>query len=159
MQHWKKATLAIAAAAVAAVAMPAGAADPAVEKAIKSRKAQMVLYSWNLGRVSAMAKGQAPYDAKVAQGAADNLVALVNMDSAGLWTKGSDATAMPGKTRAKAEIWSTYPDVVEKSKAMKDAAAGLAAAAGNGLDALKAAVGPVGKSCGGCHKPFRAPKS
>ena len=32
----------------------------------------------------------------------------------------------------------------------------MVAAAGTDLDSLKGAMGPVGKSCGGCHEPFRA---
>lgn len=159
MRHWKIGILSIVATAIAAVAMPAAAADPAMDKAIKSRKAQMALYSWNLGRISAMVKGDTPYDAKVAQGAADNLAALTSMSGAGLWPKGSDQTAMPGATRAKAEIWTTYPAVVEKSTDMAAAAMALAAVADDGLDAVKAKFGDVGKSCGGCHKPFRGPKS
>lgn len=147
----------LAAVVAAAVAGPTLAADPAVEKAIKSRQAQMHLYSWNLGRLGAMAKGQAAYDAKVAQAAANNLLALTKHDSAGLWPQGSDSTAMAGKTRAKAEIWSTYPEVVAKDDALADAAVALSAVAGNGLDALKGGIGPVGKSCGACHKPFREP--
>jgi len=158
MRPWKIGILSIAAAAIAAVAMPA-AADPAMDKAIKSRKAQMALYSWNLGQLSAMAKGDAPYDAAAAQGAADNLAALTSMSGAGLWPKGSDATAMPDATRAKAEIWTTYPAVAEKSADMKAAAIALAAVADDGLDAMKAKFGDVGKACGSCHKPFRAPKS
>ena len=31
-------------------------------------------------------------------------------------------------------------------------------AAGGGLDSLKAAIGPLGASCGGCHKAYRQPK-
>lgn len=159
MRRWKIGILSILATAVAAVAMPAVAADPAMDKAIKSRKAQMALYSWNLGRIVAMAKGDTPYDAKAAQGAADNLVALSGMSAAGLWPKGSDAVAMPGATRAKTEIWTTYPAVAAKSAEMGAAAKALAAVAGDGLDAMKAKFGDVGKACGSCHKPFRGPKS
>ena len=133
-------------------------ADEAMEKAIKARKAQMKLYSWNLGTLGGMAKGKIDYDAKAAAAAANNLLALVNMDARGMWPQGSDSTAMPGKTRAKVEAWSTYPKVAEKGKAMAEAATQLASVAGNGLDELKGAIGPVGKACGGCHKPFREEK-
>jgi len=34
----------------------------------------------------------------------------------------------------------------------------MATAAGGELDSLKGAMGALGKSCAGCHKPFRAPK-
>lgn len=150
----------IAAAAVAiAVAGQAVAADAALEKAITARKGQMQLYSLHLGALGAMAKGQQPYDAKVAQSAANNLVTLSKLEGSLMWPQGSDSTAMPAATRAKAEAWTTYPEVAEKGKALTEAATALAAVAGDGLAALQSKVGDVGKTCGGCHKPFRAPKS
>lgn len=158
MNFRKLAVLGLAGFAVVATAAPTIAADPGVEKAIKSRKAEMALYSWNLGRLGAMAKGKVPYDAKVAAAAANNLLLVSKHDSNGLWPQGSDSTAMPGKTRAKAEAWTTYPEVANKHKDLVEAATKLSAVAGNGLDALKGAIGPVGKSCGACHKPFREPK-
>ncbi|MDP5360798.1 MAG: cytochrome c, partial [Paracoccaceae bacterium] len=38
------------------------------------------------------------------------------------------------------------------------ATATLASVAGDGLDAMKAAFGPVGQSCGSCHESYRAPR-
>lgn len=133
-------------------------ADGHLEKAIEARKAVMSLYSFNLGQLGAMAKGNVAYDAAAASAAAGNLAALAALDQGALWPKGSDATAMPEKTRAKAEIWSTYPEVNGKSKALADASAAMAKVAGDGLPALQGAIGNVGQSCGGCHKPFRMPK-
>lgn len=161
MKFGKIAVLALAALAVSAMTITttgaAFAADKAIAKSIKSRKAQMHLYSWNLGRLGAMAKGQAAYDAKVASAAANNLLLLTKHDADGLWPKGSDSTALPGETRAKVEGWTTWPEIGEKHNDLVEAATKLSAVAGNGLDALKGAIGPVGKSCGGCHKPFRDP--
>jgi len=141
-------------AAIALTGVSAGA-DEAAEKAIKARKAQMQLYSWNLSALGAMAKGKVEYDAEAASKAAANLLALANLDSGSMWPQGSDSTAMPGKTRAKLEAWATYPKVAEKGKEFNEAAAALAEVAGNGLEALQGGVGMVGKTCGGCHKPFR----
>ena len=131
-----------------------------LEKPIKARKAAMTLYSFNIGILAAMAKGEAEYDAKAAQAAANDLLAAVSLENGGaMWPQGSDVEAL-GKevTRAKKEIWTTYPAVTEKSKAMKAAAEKMAAAAGGGLDSLKGALGPVGGGCKGCHDDFRAPK-
>lgn len=133
-------------------------ADGHLEKAIEARKATMSLYSFNLGQLGAMAKGNVAYDATKASAAASNLAALAALDQGAMWPKGSDASAVPDKTRAKAEIWSTYPEVNEKSKALADASAAMAKVAGDGLPALQGAIGDVGKTCGGCHKPFREPK-
>jgi cytochrome c556 len=157
MKFIRSAIMLLAVAGVAATAQPVFA--DGMGKAVASRQAQMKLYSWNLGRLGAMAKTKAPYDAKVASAAANNLMALAKHDSAGFSPKGSDRTAMAGKTRAKAEIWTTYPEVKGKSEALVTAATALAAVAGNGLEALQGAIGAVGKSCGGCHKPFRAKKN
>ena len=152
MKRLSKAFLSFAIAG--AVALPV-LADGHLEKAIKARKAQMTLLSWNLGTLGAMAKGTTEYNAEAATAAANNLVAVATLNADGFWPQGTDSTAMPGKTRAKKEAWDTYPDVVKKHEAMVAAAQDLAAAAGGGLEGLKAAVGATGKTCGGCHKPFR----
>ena len=129
------------------------------DRQIKARQSVMQLYSFNLGLLGAMAKGEAEYNAEQASAAAANLDALVNMKNGAMWPQGSDATANPGKTRAKLENWTEYPKAAEKGMALKEAAAKMAGEAGNGLEALQAAIGPVGKSCGGCHDTFRVPKS
>ena len=133
-------------------------ADEAAEKAIGARKAQMQLYAFNIGQLGAMAKGEVDYDAAVASAAANNLAALSALNGMAMWPQGSDSTAMPDKTRTKVEAWTTWPKISEASAAMKKASADLALVAGDGLDALRGGIGDVGKSCGGCHKPFREEK-
>ncbi len=138
----------------------AASADDAMKKAIGARQAQMKLYSFNLGQLGAMAKGALPYDAKVAQTAADNLLTMATMNNGAAWVKGSGADNfdLEGLTRAKPEIWSTYPKVAELGKALAKAATGMAATAGNGVDGIKASIGAVGGACKECHKAFRVPK-
>ena len=143
--------------AFAAVAVPSMAQDP-MEKAVKARQGNMQLRAWYIGTLGGMAKEKIPYDAEKAQAAADNLLAVINLDSSGQWPQGSDSKAMPGKSWAKVEAWTTYPESAEKGKVMKAAATAMAAAAGNGLGELQGAIGALGKSCGGCHKPFRQKK-
>lgn len=129
------------------------------EKAIKARQAVMTLQSFHLGALAAMVKGEMDYDAKAAKAAADDLLRAASMGSNGaLWPQGSDTEALGDVTRAKKEIWSTYPAVSEKGMALVAAAEKMAAAAGGGLDAVKEALGPVGGACKGCHDDFRAPK-
>ena len=130
-------------------------ADGHMDGAIKARKAVMQLYAYSLGTLGAMAKGQVEYNAEAAQAAADNLVKAASINQSSMWPQGSDSTAMPDKTRAKSEIWSTYPEVANKGKALVDAANAMADAAGKDLASLQGAMGAVGGSCGGCHKPFR----
>jgi cytochrome c556 len=55
-------------------------------------------------------------------------------------------------------MWADGSDVGAKAKAMSDAATAMQAAAGTGLEPLKAAMGPLGASCGDCHKSFRVPQ-
>ena len=129
------------------------------DRQIKARQAVMQLYAFNLGQLGAMAKGDVEYNAEQASAAATNLNALVNMNNGAMWPQGSHMAANPGKTWAKEEAWTKYPEVVEKSKAMKAAAAKMAAEAGNGLDAVRGTIGEVGGCCKGCHDLIRAPKS
>jgi len=133
------------------------AADGPYDKAIKARQAMFQLYSFNIGILGAMAKGERDYDADVAREAAENLQAAANIGQSQFWPPGSDnATDGNARTRALPEIWSTFPAITEKADALKTATAALAPVAGNGLDALKGAMGDVGATCKGCHDDFRA---
>ena len=144
--------------ALGVCAVPGFAAEP-FEKEIEARKAVMQLYAFNLGLLGAMAKGKAEYDPELAGAAAQNLLAVVEMNNSAMWPEGAGAAgALEGKTRAKPEIWSRYPEVGEKHRALTDALTKMAAEAGTGLDGVKANMGAVGKGCKGCHEPFRAPK-
>ena len=128
------------------------------EKQIKARNAVMQVYSFNIGSLAAMAKGEVEYDAKAAQEFADNLLATANMKNGAMWPQGSDAESLPGKTRALKAAWTTYPEVAEKQKALIMAAENMAKVAGTGLDAMRGALGGVGGGCKGCHEKFRQPK-
>lgn len=126
------------------------------EGAVKARQAYMQLIQFESGPLFGMAKGDVPYDAEKAAASAANLQALTKYDGSGAWTAGTSKADMPGKTRAEAAIWedmekfgAAYMDMVAKIDV-------LAAQAGEGKDALTAAVSDVGRTCGGCHKPFRA---
>ena len=140
----------------------AGAAisGEAEERAAKARQALMQVYAFNLGQLGAMVKGEMEYNADLAKASADNLVKASTMNGMAMWPKGSsmDDEGMAGKTWAKADIWADGSDVGDKAKAMREAAAQMAEVAGNGLDAVKGAMGGVGGGCKGCHEKFRAPK-
>ena len=60
-------------------------------------------------------------------------------------------------TRAMPEIWENLPDVIAKWDAFGAAAQGLAEVAGTGLEPMRAALGPVGGTCGACHDAYRQP--
>ncbi len=155
-----KKTLAITGIALAmSLGAPAGIAGD-FDKQIKARQAYMQIFSFNLGQLGAMAKGDAPYDAKAANAAAQNLLLAARMDNSAMWPKGSDVEVPghKGETRAKPEIWTTWPKVSEKHQDLTRALETMASVAGNGLGAMKGAMGGVGDGCKGCHESFRAPK-
>ncbi len=141
---------------LAGSAFAASHLSPEVSGAINARKAHMGLYGYNLGPLGAMAQDKMPYDAAVASAAAANLAALANMDQSNYWVEGSDIAAAGG--RAKAEIWSDRAGFDAEVEKLAAATINLAAVAGDGLDAMKAGFGPVGASCGSCHKAYRGPR-
>lgn len=147
-------TAALAIALGAGVTFAGSHADPAIQGAIKARQGQMNLYQLNVGLLFGMAKGDVEYNSEAAQGAANNLKALATLDASAMWPQGSDMDSVEG-TRAKVEIWTTFPAVFEKAGAMSSAATALADVAGTDLDSLRAAIGPVGEACNACHKEYR----
>ena len=134
------------------------AAQDANQKAIKARQGEMQLRAFNAGPLFGMAKGQIDYDAELASKLAGNLKLMLDLDNGRAWAAGSHNEAYPGETTALPKIWDTYPEIGEYGKKYKQAVTELAAAAGKGVDALKPAVGELGKSCKGCHDEFREKK-
>ena len=151
-----------AAALVLALAVVAGAgsanAQENHEGAVKARIAYMQLNGFYMGQLAAVAKGQVAYDPARAAGIAGGLLALSTMDAGAMWPPGSgnDIPALAGKTRAKPEIWSTFPAVMEKADALTRALEIMVEAAGTDLASLQGAFGAVGAGCSGCHRSFRA---
>lgn len=128
-----------------------------VDGAIKARKAHMQLYGHHLGVLGAMAKGEAEYNAELASAAAGDLAKLTSMMQATYWPPGSDNSAFEN-TRLLPTAWDNMQDIIKHAQSLGAASAALEGAAGGGLDALRGAMGPVGKACGDCHKLSRAPK-
>jgi cytochrome c556 len=107
----------------------------------------------NAGALSAMVKGDKPYDQAVVDAAltqldetAKKLPTLFPDTAKGLKPEG-DYSASPkvweNKTDFDAHI-TTFAEAVTEAKAkVKD------------LDSLKAELGVIGKSCGGCHETYR----
>lgn len=128
--------------------------DPMLE-AIQARHAVMIVRSWNAGPLFAMAKGERDYDAELASSLARNLAAEAAMDHQSMYLEGSDSESYPDNSRSLPKVWSTYPAIEDSRVQYREAVENLAAQAGNGLDALRASIGGVGKSCKGCHEDFR----
>ncbi len=124
--------------------------------AIATRRGFMKLVVWEAGPLFGMAKGEIDYNAEAAAARAANLKAISQYPVTGLFLAGTSKADRPGKTRAKADIWQDWARFETAFDDWQAAVAALAEVAGDGQPALAAAVGDLGKSCGGCHKPFRA---
>jgi cytochrome c556 len=144
--------------ALAGVVFTAGAvqAHDATDPAVKARQSLMGLYAYNLGTLGAMAQGKMPYDAQMATVASGNLAKLSKIDMSAMWPAGSDADHVEG-SHALPVLWDSFPDVISKAQALSSATDAMAEAAGTDLEALQAAMGPLGGACGACHKSYRAP--
>jgi len=125
--------------------------------AIDARQSHMGLYGFNLGPLVAMAQERIPYDAAVASAAAANLAALGSVDQTRYWVEGTDSS-IEG-SRAKSEIWTDMAGYMAEEEKFRTTTATLASVAGDGLDAMRAAFGPVGQSCGSCHESYRVPRN
>ena len=108
-----------------------------------------------MGTLAGMAKGDVPYDAAAAQAAADNMLALANINMMAMWPAGSDSASITG-TNALAAIWAEGSTIGEKAGAHTEAAKAMQAAAGVDLASLQGGMEALGGSCGGCHKEFKA---
>ena len=134
------------------IALPGGAADePASVTAyrINLMKAQI----GHLQAIAAVVKGEVSYGAHV-KAHADAIKAISEMVGEA-FPEGS----MGGESRAKPEIWQNWDKFLGGYGNYKAEAAKLAEVAGSGdLKAIGAQLGNLGKSCGGCHKPYRKEK-
>jgi cytochrome c556 len=143
--------LAAAVAASLVMAVPALAQFAKVEDAIKYRKSVMFMQDTHLRRLSAMANGRAPYDAKVAAENADILLMITKLPFPA-FVDGSDKG---NDTRAKPEIWKEKDKFDAAANKMQEEVVKLNAAAKSGnVDQLKSAVGTVGRACKACHDDF-----
>jgi cytochrome c556 len=121
------------------------------DRAIKYRQGIMQAQGWHMGVLGGMAKGTRPYDKDVAMRSAKYVSELVEMPWDG-FIPGSETGA---PTRAKPEIWKDKAKFDKYAQDAKAESVKFAAAAGNGLDALRAAIGPMGRTCNNCHDDFQ----
>lgn len=154
MQQKLTITASVAAIFIAGVAS-AGGHDG--NPAVKARKAYMQLYAFNMGTLGAMAKGAVAYDAETAQAAADNMAALKSLNTRNMWIPGTSTDDLGDETAALPAIWQEGSEIGAISAAFGTSIDGLAAVAGDGKDAMAAALGGVGGNCSACHKAFRKP--
>lgn len=144
----------LAVALITSIALPTGAADDP-DNVLKYRKAVMKSIGGHMGAMAGIVKGKVSYPASHVALHAQGLNA-----SSKLIADAFKANVTPTKaTRAKPDIWKEWNKFVAAAKAMETESDKLAQVAkGGDMVAIKAQFGALGKSCGGCHKPFRAKK-
>lgn len=123
--------------------------------AIKARQGEMQLRSFNAGPLFAMAKGDMPYDAEMASMLANNLKVMLNLNNGRAWMPGTSVDDYPDDTKALPDIWESDSEIRDRGKDYGKAVNELAAAAGNGRDALTDKVKQLGKACKGCHDDYQ----
>jgi cytochrome c556 len=146
-------TSGVAAVVAVALGVAAGAAlaQAKPEQIVKQRQAVMTLQGKYFGPMAAMAQGKVPFNLQVVQRNAAYLDNLSRM----AWD-GFDPATKDVKS-------ATLPAVYEQGDKFKEAAGRLENEAhklyevsrGGDEAAIKAQIGAVGKSCGGCHESFR----
>lgn len=142
------AVAAAAAIASASVAFAAGHTD-----AITMRKNGMQGVGLAMGTLVAMAKGEAPVDAKKAAGALKSMNYVANTFG-DFFPEGS----ADGDTTASPKIWEDMAGFEEKLEALQTDTAMAAMDAPQDQAAVQELVGMLGKGCKGCHEEYRIKK-
>lgn len=121
------------------------------ETMVKQRQAAMTLQAKYLGPLGAMAQGKMAFNADLVARNADYLNVLDKM----AWD-GFDASTKGVKSRALPAIWTDAAGFKADQEKFQNAVSDLVAASKTGDEGkIKAAIGAVGKTCGGCHDNFR----
>ncbi|MGM4961968.1 c-type cytochrome [Tardiphaga sp. 1201_B9_N1_1] len=138
---------------VGALLLGVGAVS-AQQEIVKERQTLMKSNGRALGgTLSAMAKGDKPYD----QAAVEAALTVLDETAKKLPTLFPDSTKglkAEGDYSTSPKVWEDKAGfdahIVTFTKAVTDAKAKI-----KDLDSLKANVGGIGKACGGCHETFR----
>ncbi|MGD9952927.1 MAG: cytochrome c [Burkholderiales bacterium] len=128
------------------------AAQAKPEILVKQRQAAMTLMGKYFGPMAAMAQGKVAFNASVVQRNAGFLDNLSRMP----WD-GFDASTRGVKSRALPAVFENGAGFKQAASRLENEAAKLASVSRSGDEAaVKAQIGAVGKSCGGCHDDFRS---
>lgn len=131
----------------------AQAEDP-YKDAVETRHGLMLQMASDVGKMGAMIKGDAPYDAAVAAKAAAATAAVASVISMEQFPAGSETGKSPDSF-AKPELWATPDDFLAKLGEMNKAAEALKTVAATDPESMKAGVMALGKACAACHTTYR----
>lgn len=122
------------------------------EVLVKQRQAKMILQGKYFGPMAAMAQGKAPYNAAVMQrnaGFLDNLTRMA-------WD-GYDPSTRNAQSRTKPSTYDNMAKFKEYGDRLENQVSQLVTLSkGSDEGAVKAQIGAIGKTCGGCHNDFRS---
>lgn len=144
------AAMALAVAAGSLVATPAAAQFAKAEDAIDYRQSAFTVMANHMGRLSAMAKGEKPFDAASAKASAQ-LIQTMSKLPWEAFTPGSDG----GFSNVKGDPWKNADDFKSLQEKLMAETAKLPDAAGS-LDGLRKQLGATGSACKACHDKYRA---
>ena len=121
------------------------------EVLVKQRQAVMTLQGKYFGPMAGMAQGKVPYNAAVVQRNAGFLDNLSRMP----WDT-FDPSTRNEKSRALPAVYDNNTKFKEAASRLENATSKLVELSRGGDEAaVKAQIGAVGKTCGGCHDDFR----
>ena len=147
----KRSLLATALAVALGATAPSALAQAKPEVLVKQRQAAMTLIGKYFGPLGGMAQGKVPYNAQVVQRNAGYLDNLSRMP----WD-GFDPRTKDVKSKALPAVYSDSAKFKEAAARLENEVAKLYQVSRSGDEAaVKAQIGAVGKSCGGCHDDFR----
>ncbi|TXL68709.1 c-type cytochrome [Zeimonas arvi] len=144
------AAMALAVAAGSLVATPAAAQFAKAEDAIDYRQSAFTVMANHMGRLSAMAKGEKPFDAASAKASAQ-LIQTMSKLPWEAFTPGSDG----GFSNVKGDPWKNADDFKSLQEKLMAETAKLPDAVGS-LDGLRKQLGATGSACKACHDKYRA---
>lgn len=159
MSSMKKMALAISVAIVTSTAaMSSVQASEAkslkhAKKATELRQSVFKLLASNIGPIGAMARGKMPMDKAVVEKNATriNQLSLMITDYMAADTRKFDVN-----TQALAKSWTDTSLLSKKANALTMASANLMEVVKSGdNNAIKKAIGGIGRTCGGCHDDFK----
>ncbi len=142
-----------------ALALGAGYTLPAFsqvkpEVLVKQRQSAMTLQGKYFGPLAGMAQGKIPYNGDVVARNATYLDVLDKMPWDGFTESTKDLKDV--KTGALPAIWNEPAKFKEAQERLQSEVSKLVSVSRSGDEAaVKAQIGAVGKSCGGCHENFR----
>ena len=120
-----------------------------VDDAIKYRQSAFTLMTTHMGRLGAMARGDAPFDAAAAEASA-RVIDVVSHLPWDAFPPGSNT----GAAKIKGDPWKDAATFSKLQGDLKAQTAKLPAAVAT-LDGLKAQVGATSRVCRECHENFR----